>query len=162
MRYLRCVAWRDESMNSGSGAPDPAENQDSSRTLVKRSMSRSVTSHKLPKIKGLGGKITYLKTPQQLRPRSQCRHTAIPKNELLHVDTSRKIHLTILIWGSPEWCPVPPDCLWPPEQRCYSPEAARQLSSAAWGPSGSPETWLLLHVPHNYGTNGDIQFKKEK
>jgi len=88
-------------------------------------------------------------------------HTVVPKMNYCMWITSRKIHLTILIWGSSEWCPVPPVCLWPPERRCCSPEAARQPSSAAWGPRGCPGTWLLLHVPHNYGTNrGTFSFKK--
>lgn len=135
---FKCVALRDWAKCWRREEPEPAESQDWSRADVKRSKSRSVTSHRFPSTNGL-----------VKRQRTLLNDKAIHKH--LHTIFSyMDVHFTILLSSSWGWFLFPPGGHAHWEQHYCSQTKELLPAQALSKPSEHPETGLLHHVLCNY------------
>lgn len=135
---FKCVAFRDWAKCWRREEPEPAESHDWSRADVKRSKSRSVTSHRLPSTNGL-----------VKRERTIFNDKAIQKR--LHtMFLCMNVYFTILRSGSLGWFLFPPDGRVHWEQHYCSQTEELRPARSLLKPSEHPETGLLHHVLCNY------------
>lgn len=132
---FKCVALRDCAKCWRREEPEPAESQDWSRADVKRSKSRSVTSHRLPSTNGL-----------VKRQRTIFNDKAVHNTIFSYMDG----YFTILRSSSWGWFLFPPGGQVHWEQHYCSQTEELLPALALSKPSEHPESGLLRHVLYNY------------